>query len=399
MKRKLLFVAIITILIGFMITIYTWNKSSDNSNRIVVKGIENFSPKIEGPEEDRYLLFYPADPRTSQSFTLVKEVSITGEVLKEYEIRDNQFFRMEIHQKPNEINQLYVSFFGAAAIDNWFYTYDIDQRKFKKVNLTYFNYDVGVDHIKHFGQDVLFQTNVSHRTGDQNTNEDNQFNMSISNFSREKSYETEYGYPPNWSPLLQLGEKIIYAGNGQVNDEGIADQAFIGIIDSQNESVEYTNFNKQSTEFYPLYAKENQAYIIGNYGKLFIINKDGDYKTYEPFKELPPQSFYYKIEGGGTLLLNEEAALHSVYNESSGTTLGLLSFKEKPTFTVLDKDYIKKENSYRLLYQDINKQEIYLLETDGEKHGNLLVLDNHSFDLVHKIPVDYEYLLDFVIKK
>ncbi|WP_243388306.1 hypothetical protein [Bacillus kexueae] len=400
MKRSwiLLFSITLGTLIVAINMIHNVSNSTNNKDRIVVNGIENFN-LTNSSSEDRYLLFYPADIRTSQEYTLVKEVSTEGKVLKEYEIRDATFRRMNVFQKPNEINKLYISFFGEAVIDNWYYTYDIIKHRFKKVDLSYFSHDVGVDHIWHFGTDVLFQTIVSHKTGDQNINDKGQFNMSISNQSTKISYETEYGYPPNWTPLLKLDKKIIYSGNGQVNDHGVPENAFIGIIDTDINSVEYINFNKQSNEFYPAYTTDRQAYIIGDNGKVYVLKKDLQYRTYEPFKDLPPQDYYYFIDGGGTLLLNDHDALHFVYNEITGPTLGILSFKEEPTFSVLDKTYIKEDHLYRILYQDTTNGEIYIIESDYDGSGNLLAIDNKSFELIHTIPVEYNHLLDFVIKK
>jgi hypothetical protein len=399
--KKILLLVITTIVVLVMIIFkYPFKNVDGTSERIVINGIENFNPGADrSGTNESFLLFYPADSRVSQGTTLVKEVTTAGVVMKEYEIKDDEFRRMEIHQKPSEINKLYISLFGEAVINNWYYTYDIDQQQFKKVDIDFFNYDVGVDHIKHYGPDVLFQTIVSHKTGDQNYDpETGLFNMSISNYSTEKSYETEYGYPPNWSPLLQLGDTVIYAGNGQVNDDGIAENAFVALINDQTGLVEYTNFDRQSTEFFPLYATDDHAYIIGNAGKIFVLDKNNNYSTYEPFKDLPPQEYYYNIDGFGTLLISDGVVLHYIYSENSGITLGLLSLNGEPTFIPLDKSYIDKENSYRLLYQDTKKEEIYLLESTSNNDGNLLVINNQSFDLVHKIPIEYEYLLDFVIK-
>ncbi|MFN7250331.1 MAG: hypothetical protein ACK4M9_05995 [Anaerobacillus sp.] len=400
MKKKLLLVITTIVVLVMILFNYLFNNVDVNSERIVVNGIENFNPTADrSGTKESYLLFYPADSRVSQGATLVKEVTTDGEVMKVYEIKDDEFRRMEIHQKPNEINKLYISLFGEAVINNWYYTFDIDQQRFNKVDIEYFNYDVGVDHIKHYGPDVLFQTIVSYKTGDQNYDpETGLFNMSISNYTTEKSYETEYGYPPNWSPILQSGDTVIYAGNGQVNDAGIAENAFVALINSQTGLVEYTNFDRQSTEFFPLYATDEYAYIIGNAGKIFVLDNENNYSTYEPFNDLLPQDYYYNIDGFGTLLISDGVVLHYLYSETAGITLGLLSLIGEPTFTPLDKSYIDKDNSYRILYQDTINEEIYLLESTSNNDGNLLVINNQSFDLIHKIPIEYEYLLDFVIK-
>ncbi|WP_203363638.1 hypothetical protein [Bacillus sp. REN10] len=395
MKRKLLFIGLLIVSVSVLVLIYSLNKSNQENNRIVVNSMEEFQPTKKG-KESQYLLFYPADKRNSQDYTFVREVSKTGEIVKEYEIRDDTFRRMSVHQKPNELNKLYISFFGEAVIENWYYTYDIEQGTFKKVDLDYFNFDVGVDHIKHYGSNVLFQSMVSYKTGDQNTNKNNDFNMSITNDTTKNSYETEYGRAPNWTPLLQFEDKIIYAGSGQVNDEGIADNNFVGLIDSKNKKANYMNFNKGLTEFYPIYATSKNAFIMNDEGKLFVLDRKLSYKTYEIFKDLPQQDKYYDVEG--SLLLNEETALYSIYNEKSGVSLGVLSFKDTPSFTVLDENYINKKMTYRILYQNTKEKEIYMIESDGNGKGNLLVVDTQTFNLINKIPIEEDHLLDFVVK-
>ncbi|CAM4106796.1 hypothetical protein [Lederbergia lenta] len=102
-------------------------------------------------------MFYPTDWRVSQEYTLVKEVTKTGKEVKKYKIIDDEFTRMIPNQKPNNMNQLYLSFFGDAEIDNYYFTYDIQNNSFKKVELNYFDYKVGIDHLAHYGNDIIFR--------------------------------------------------------------------------------------------------------------------------------------------------------------------------------------------------------------------------------------------------
>ncbi|KAA0548979.1 hypothetical protein FZW96_03445 [Bacillus sp. BGMRC 2118] len=400
MKRNLTYITLTILILITITTIFGFSSNKINKNndleKIVISGIENFKPTKEN-NKDRYLLFYPSDKRTSQKFTIVKEVSTSGNIIKEYEIHDDEFRRMTLHQKPNELGNLYISLFGEAVIENWYYKYDLRERLFKKVSLDYFKFDVGVDHIKHYGKDVLFQNLVSHKTGDQNFDPNTgNFNMSISDYDTKKSFETEYGYAPNWTPLLQLNNRIIYSGSGQVNEEGIPENAFVGLINTENNEVEYTKFDNKSIEYYPVYSNSNYAYIIGDEGKLFVLDKEFKYKTYDVFKGLPKQDYYYI--NNGTLLLNEDTALHFLFDDEKGTSLGLLKFGDNPTFSLLDMDYIKPEMSYRILYQDIVNNEIFLIESNEESNGHLLILDNKNFNLKKKIPINQNHLLDFVIK-
>lgn len=397
MNRRLgLFVLSIVVITTVIVLFQTFKKQSEASTRSVINGIESFTVEKVGAD-DHYYLFYPADHRVSQGHTLVKEVSITGEVIKEFELKDEDFRRAAIHQKPNDSNLLYISLFGEAVVEDWYYTYDLSKQKFQMVPLTYFQHNVGVNHIMHYGPDVIFNTIASHKTGDQDYNsQTGDFKMSISNFTEEKNYETEYGRAPDWSPILQFNNNFIYAGSGQVNDAGIAENTFLAIADPNLGTAKYMNFDRKAVEFAPIFTNGENAYILADTGELFIMNKDLSYETYEPYKDIPKQDFYYNA--GHFLMLSDELALQGV-QEGDKTVLGLLTLSDEPKFDLLEKDYLNPTNSYKILYQDFNNKSIYIIEGDGDdKKGNLLVVDNTNFDLIHKIPIEYHYLLDMVIK-
>lgn len=371
-------------------------KNDNESPKNIVNGIENFNPKPSASGKN-YLLYYPADSRTSQENTIIKEVSESGEILREYEIRDNDFGRMSIHQKPSNINQLFVSFFGEATIDNYYFTYDIAEKRFKKVILDYFDYEVGIDHIKHYGEDILFQTLVSHKTGEQNINvKTNEFNMSISNYSLETSFETEYGNAPKWTPLLGFSNKIIYGTSGQVNEEGEYENSGIGIIDLGNQKVQYELPDKKANDLYPIFSNDEQAYVLSDTGKLFAYDKNMQYQVFEPFKDLPKQDYYYNQEAN-PLAIDKNTLLYSVFNNEKGYTVGLLTLGPEPTFQPLEKDYIKADSNYRFIYQDNERGEIYLLKMN-EEESRVIVIDNKNFDKKVDFPVEYGHLLDFIVK-
>jgi hypothetical protein len=395
-KRLGLFVLSIVVFAAVIVLFQVFKSHGEASTRSTINGIENFTVEKVGAD-DHYYLFYPSDHRVSQGYTLVKEVSEIGEVIKEFELKDKDFRRAAIHQKPTDTNRLYISLFGEAVVEDFYYTYDLSKQKFQQVPLTYFQHNVGVNHIMHYGTDVIFNTIASHKTGDQDYNsQTGDFKMSISNFTEEKSYETEYGRAPDWSPILQFNNNFIYAGSGQVNDAGIPENTFVAIADPNLETAKYMNFDRKAAQFAPIFSTEENAYILADTGELFVMDKDLSYETYEPYKDLPKQDVYYSA--GQFLMLNEEVALQGVHHDGK-TMLGLLTLSEEPKFDLLEKDYLNPTNSYKILYQDFNNNSIYIIEGEGDdKKGNLLVIDNTNFDLIHKIPIEYHYLLDMVIK-
>ncbi|MGN1400303.1 MAG: hypothetical protein ACI4XL_02240 [Bacillus sp. (in: firmicutes)] len=381
--------ALITVLAILFFMVY-----KDDVDRIEVEGVENFQPISD--EDGHYLLFYPADIRFSQENSIIKEVDRTGEIVHEYEVIDSDFRRMIAHQKPNELNKLYVSLFGEATIDNYYYTYDIRNKQFEKVHLPYFDFDVGVDHIMHYGNDTLFQTLVSYKTGDQNMNEAGEFNMSISNHTDQMSFETEYGNAPKWTPIIEFGDKVVYGTNGRLNEKDEYDNSGIGILSMEQQTVEYKTPVKNE-DLSPIYATDKRLYVLDSKGKMYVYDKNFEYKTYEPFLNISTDYFYN--EDSPPLFIDENRALVSINGTGTASVLGILALEPTPVFKKLEKSYINSDSTYRILYQNTVDREIYVVSLSEKKNSSsLLVLDNQSFDLITEIPIEYAHLLDFVVK-
>lgn len=389
-KINVIFCLLAVFSLAFTFIIFT--EQSDEAERIKVEGIENFQPISN--EEGNYLLFYPADIRVNQENLIIKEVNSTGEIMHEYEVIDSDFRRMIAHQKPNDQNKLYVSLFGEATIDNYYYTYDISKKQFEKINLSYFDIDVGVDHIMHYGNDILFQTLVSYKTGEQNLTESGEFNVSISNYTNQMSFETEYGHVPKWTPILEFGDKIVYGTSGQLNEKGKYENFGIGVLSMEQQTIEYKT-PKKNEDLSPIYSTEKNLYILDSQGKMYVYDKNFNYKTYEPFLNISAD--YYYSDDSPPLFIDENRALISISDNETGPIIGMLSLEPTPKFKKLDKNYIQSNSTYRFLYQNINEEEIYVVKS-SEKKESLLVLDNKSFDLITEIPIEDAHLLDFVVK-
>lgn len=362
--------------------------------RIQVKGIENFSPKAS--TQKTYLLFYPSDIRVSQKNTLVKEVNTEGKVLQEYTIKDSSLRRFFIHQKPTQPNLLYISLFGEATYDNYYFTYDIANKKFQRVDIDYFPYITGVEHIMHYGEDVLFQTLVSHKTGEQNFDmEKMSFQKSISNFSTQQSFETEYGAVPKSTPLVQFQNKILYGAAGYFTSAYSFRDFGIAYVDMDAQTVDYRS-TYVNESLIPVYANEEYAYISDGSTVIYQYDKNFKYRRFKPFREVADIKSGYP-ESCPPLFLDKEKALYAVNSETDGFVCGIMQFRDIPSFEVLKKDYLQNITDMRFLYQNHTENEVYLIRSIGESHA-LLVLDSQTLDLIHEIPIKQPHLLDFVMK-
>ena len=397
LKRKKTLVLVGAIIVFGLILFY-FIQTRSPAGEVKIEGIENFS--LDDSDAD-YVLLYPADWRVSQDFTLVKEVTKTGEVLHQYRIIDEDFRRASIHQKPNDSYTLYMSLFGEPVIQNWFYTYDLQTHRFKQIPLDYFQYETGVNHIMHYGEDVIFNTIASHKTGDQIFNPvTHDFKVSMSNFTTEVSYETEWGLEPSWTPIVQFNGHLIYAGAGKVNDAGYSVDTFVAFINEENESVESTNFDHKGVEFAPIFANEKHAFILGIHtGELIVLDRNFDDEVFTPYENVEKRELYYVHDA--FLMIDYERALQ-VITEHDRTVdmLGILTLSDEPRFTPLEKEYIHPDRHYRILYQDLDKGVIFLIESEeGASDGHVLVIDNKEFDLIDRFPVEYSQLLDMVVKR
>ncbi len=398
MLKKISLIITIIAMITTIIVIYN-KKASNHKTDEIIYGIENFN-KINKKNADSYLLIYPADSRVSQENTIVKELSKKGEIIYQYEIVDDYFRRSFLHQKPNNTNLLYISSYGETKIENWYYTYDIKNKYFKKISIPYFQYDTGVNHIQHYGDDVVFETIVSHLTGDQKYDENKGFKVSISNFSKQKSFETDYGYEPIWSRLINNNNKIFYSTNSPFNNESVI--SHIAILSEDTSKINYINFHNDNETLEIAYFSNNQIYIVGGFGDLYVLNEDLSYKKYRMFDdcfETINTGFTY-YNSRAALMLNENAAIHEIYNvDLNEYILGIITFGENPSFTTLNFNYINRNYKHRVLYNDTINNMIYIIESDNYDVDDayLIVLNNKTFELIDKIPVDYSNLIDMVV--
>ena len=398
MLKKILLIITITAMIIAVIVIYN-QKNSNYKTDEVIYGIENFN-EIKKKKTDSYLLIYPADNRVSQNNTIVKEVSKKGEIIYQYEIVDDFFRRSFLHQKPNNNNILYMSSYGEAKIENWYYTYDITNKNFKRVSIPYFEFDTGVNHIQHYGEDIVFETIVSHLTGDQNYNENKGFKVSISNFSKQKSFETDYGYSPNWSRLIEQNNKIFYSTNAPFDNQSVL--SYIAVLNEYTSNINYVNFHNDNEILEVAYLSNNQIYIIGGLGNLYVLNEDLSYDEYRIFDDcfdIINTGFTY-FNSRSALMLNENTAIHEIYNiDLNEYILGTITFSETPSFTPLNFDYINRNYQHRVLYNDNINNIIYIIESNNYDVDDayLIVLNNQTLELIDKIPVDYSNLIDMVV--
>lgn len=370
---------------------------------IEVEGIQNL--KIpQTVTKGHYLLFYPRDLRFGQKKTLVQEIDLQGKKVIEYQVLDQDFRRVAFHQKPKEPNVLYGSLFGEASLNNFYYTFDLKQRKFKKINLTYFKYDVGIASISNYDSDVIFQTIVSHKTGDQNYDAGSgTFQVSISDATTQESFETEHGYVPNGggSSILNFQDRIVYGIAGRLGESfGVA------FVDMKNQLVTYHKPKSSKGDISIQYANATHMFTVDQLGTCFVYDRNFKVSKHEPFKQIVnPNVQYFFAPEGKRLMLDENKALYQVvyYKENKDlsmmqyTKMGIFHFDEIPTFEIMEAEYIVPDYDYEFLYQDLESQEIYIKKV-SEKESFLLVLDAKSLKLKEEIPVDYGEKLDFVIK-
>ncbi|WP_141556816.1 hypothetical protein [Bacillus sp. Marseille-P3800] len=242
----------------------------------------------------------------------------------------------------------------------------------------------------------MVQNIVSHKTGNQNLDADGRFNVSISNVTTEESFETELGFSPRWSPVLKLKNKIIFGTNGHYIYEDYQEPQ-IAIKHDDSNDFSYLTFNDSEEELFPVYLKDDVAFIVGSSGQMYTINDQLETNTFSPFEELIQQESYFEEGINNYLMLDETNALYSVYNNST-TTFGILNFKEdNPSFTVLENEFVEDNNRYKILYQNLDEQEIFIVEY-GDRLDHLIVLDRESYKVKKKFQIDQGYLMDFVVK-
>jgi hypothetical protein len=386
-----------------VITAIFVNKNSGDKKETskVLYGIESFN-EIKKKHKDSYLVIYPKDSRYSQDITVVREISPQGKQIAKYDIVDNNFNRAIFFQKPNNKNLLYVSFFGEPVLDNFYYTYDIRNRKFAKVDIPYFNLDVGVNHIMHYGENVVFNTIASHITGDQRYDEEEEsFITSISNYDKKYSIETEYNHVPTWSSLINIDNKIIFTVLSSKSYEEV--KSYVAIVDEEKSKISYMNFGNLNERMYTAYLSNKQTYIIGEFGNLYVLNEDLTYKSFRIFDNYTGsnfESYYTYYDSDSSLMLDEKTAFHEIYNfDLKKYILGFIHLdKENPTFEPFEPNFLDSNSPHELLYCDEYNNRLYIHErTEKSENGYIVVIDSKTFELIDKFPVKYDSFVDMVV--
>ncbi|WP_317368845.1 hypothetical protein, partial [uncultured Tyzzerella sp.] len=375
-KLSLIVVSIFLIVVFIFFSIICGYYIFYNKNQkfIEIDGIENFNPNdlIDKSSGKNYFLYYPSDIRVSQKYTLIKQVDSNGDIINKYKVYDDKFRRVKANQKILDKDNLYLSLFGEAVLENWFYTFNLSNNTFNRVDLDYFNYDVGVNSIDHQGNDILFSTIATHTTGDQQYNEEkNSFKVSISNFTTKKSYETSYDYIPYGSSgLITFDNKIVYSAmcSNESNKYGI-------VFIDDNEKLTFFSFDEIENESLSLiYADDTNLYLLSSTSKLIILNKNLEYEIYNISKN------YEGYKYSSKLVLDENNILISLRNINIGsskndsTILGVLTLKPDIEFNIIDSYKPKNGSLYKLNYIDKNSN-IFIIESNRNDNGNVIILD------------------------
>lgn len=380
MKLKILLLIFIVILAGC---------SQPKTQGIPSEKITNFKPGSSG----NLFLFYPSDNRVSQLKTYVKEVDNAGEVINVFSIEDADFRRAEPFQNPLYPNTIYLSLFGEAKIENFFYEFDLNTKTFAKKKIDYFKEPLGVSNVFHYGKQLNFSTILSHETGEQNE-KDGLFNVSISNIDSEKTVETPYGASPAYTPLLGFNNNVFYGANLTLNKKD--EFTGKGIVSTNLETGEFKFLNPENdttASYLPFYTNDDFMFFLSDSGVFYKYDKDMRV-THHKFLTSEQLDKGYSIDiENKPLFINKHEALYTVSHSKTALLLLIdidtLSFKEIP----IKGSY----ESIRLMSYDNTKDEIYILGEKGDS-ADLLTLDDITLHIENKFKVDYPHLLDFVIK-
>lgn len=151
-----------------------------------------------------------------------------------------------------------------------------------------------------------------------------------------------------------------------------------------------------SEQLDPIYCSCEFAFVMDNLGRILVYDRDFQYKSYDTFNKTGKKDLVFRQENQ-PLLLNENKALYILYSDTVAPSIGTLEFKEEPEFRAVEVDYMESNNQYKILYQDAQEKEIYIVKSNDKK-ASLLIIDNENYKLLYEIPIEYAHLLDFVIK-
>lgn len=202
------------------------------------------------------------------------------------------------------------------------------------------------------------------------------------------------------TPILQFENKLIYGTAATLGEDDEYEEHGIAIVDMEEDVVQYETFGTDRVGFALLFATNEHAYILGDNGYMYVFDQNFHYKIYEPFKHVFNQDYYHVIESE-QLVLDENRILYSFRGTGGDEqyALGIIHLNEEPVFEIFNEAFANTESWYELLYQNVDENEIYVKEMSNTKKNNhVIILDSDSLEIKVKFPVDYNHLLDFVVK-
>jgi hypothetical protein len=138
---------------------------------------------------------------------------------------------------------------------------------------------------------------------------------------------------------------------------------------------------------------------MGEKGDLITVDNDLSLEKSIIFKGSRDEITHYTV-ADGLLMLNNEKGLYQVYNSNEDRySIGLLEFGEKPKLAYILDDVILPNVKYKFLYHNETLEEIYMVGTDINNNGTLIIVNSDDFSMKKSIPIKYPHLLDLVITR
>jgi len=401
MNKKYLALAVVSLILLISVSIWSYNKVISNNSK---KGMYTNSKLKEtsissidfNDDKKNITLIYPSQDTEAYSTEIVK-IDYKGSVIEKKEINDPNFSSITLSQKPNQPKLLYA-FQNGDVYSNHFYTFDFKKKKFSKKEISYFKYDVMLDSVSHYGDDIWFRTATSYKTGTQKFVENKGFSKTFSNFNSHEKLETPPGFEPVNSPVISLKNNIVYVNVGSDSED--YEKSGMVFLNKSTGKIKVFRKKEEPYAYATLYGEGDNAYFASTDGWMIRINEKGE-KIEKPFSIL--NNAYYDLSEPMRMINKKNGLQVLTYpseneDEADRQTLVKWSFDQNFNVQKLKPLFWKDDRWYKYLFFNPSNKKSYFVEFNPKKSnkGKLIIADS-KLNVIQSIPIDAPVGLDFVI--
>ena len=253
---------------GFLIIAFLFLFCSCANNRIEALNGVIINPTNNADLQTYISMDWDTNSMSSKVFIDAKS---NGKTLERNTLSKQDFYPSIIVQAGEKI--LYQPI-GTVFL-NYFYWYDIDEKKITKETIDYWNVDAGILNLSHYSENILFETVTSHLTGEQETETSTAIVNSLCYHNKKKCVELDENSFSLNLPIIQKENNEIVVFRGVMGEKENTIKIFYYSDELKLLRTKDLYSTKEIGENIVFFHNDEIYFIDNIQGKILYINNEG----------------------------------------------------------------------------------------------------------------------------